>query len=37
MSAIKHGAVVHSRFADIVEKNENRYTGERIERSGGGV
>ncbi len=37
MSAIKHGAIVHSRFADIVEKNQIRYSGERIERSGGGV
>jgi hypothetical protein len=42
MSALKHGTVIHSRFADMIDKNtghagQNRYTGELIERSGGGV
>ena len=42
MSALKTGTILPSRFADIVEKNsgnsgKNKYTGELIERSGGGL
>lgn len=37
MSALKHGTVIHSRFADMVDRQINKYSGDKIERSGGGL
>jgi len=42
MSALKNGTVLHSRFVNMVDKNsgnegKNKYTGDLIERSGGGL
>jgi len=36
MSAIKSGAVSHSRFAKMAEMDYKKY-GEKMERSGGGL